>query len=129
MSETKTIGLFRHAKDVRSFEPGQTIFKTGEPPDVMYVVQEGEIEITFEGTVVETLGSGNIFGEMSLINDEPRSATATSKTASKVVPVDLRHFMFLVEETPYFAVQVMKIMASRIRQMLPRLTKAASATP
>jgi CRP/FNR family transcriptional regulator, cyclic AMP receptor protein len=121
MSESQKIGLFRHAKDVKVYEPGQTIFKLGEPPDLMYVVQEGEVEIVYEGNPVEVLGPGDMFGEMSLISDEPRSATAVAKTLRKLVPIDLKRFIFLVEETPYFAVQVMKVMASRIRRMLPRL--------
>jgi CRP-like cAMP-binding protein len=62
---------------------------------------------------------------MSLISDEPRGATAITKGETRVVPIDLRRFMFLVEETPYFAVQVMKVLAARIKKMLPRLEAGA----
>ena len=119
--ESKRIGIFRSATETRHFLSGEMIFKEGDPADVMYVVQSGEVEVSHQGRLVETLGEGNIFGEMSLINEEPRSATTVAKTECRLVPIDLKRFMFLVEETPYFAVQVMKIMASRIRKMLPRL--------
>lgn len=128
MSESQRIGLFRHAPDARSFSDGDVIFKEGDTPDVMYVVQSGEVEILHHGVLVETLDEGNIFGEMSLINDDPRAATAKARGDVRLVPIDLRRFMFLVEETPYFAVQVMKVLASRIRRMLPRL-EAGAARP
>src|SRR5262245_13538394 len=119
--ESKKIGIFRNATDAVQFSPGQIIFKEGDPATLMYVVQSGEVEITHKKILIETLVEGNIFGEMSLISEEPRIATATAKTAVRLVPIDLKRFMFLVEETPYFAVQVMKILSSRIRKMLPRL--------
>jgi CRP-like cAMP-binding protein len=122
--ESQRIGIFRSAKDTLPFKAGQTIFKEGDHPDVMYVVQAGEIEVFHRGQLIETLGEGNIFGEMSLISDEPRSATTIAKDDVRVVPIDLKRFMFLVEETPYFAVQVMKIMSSRLRKMLARLEPA-----
>jgi CRP/FNR family cyclic AMP-dependent transcriptional regulator len=122
--ESEKIGIFRNASDVRKFSPGDTVFKEGDPADVMYVVQAGEVEVTHQGKWVENLGEGNIFGEMSLINEEPRAATIRAKTEVRLVPIDLKHFMFMVEETPYFAVQVMRIMSSRIRKMLQRLDNA-----
>jgi CRP-like cAMP-binding protein len=124
--ESKKIGIFRNATDIRHFLSGEMIFKEGDPADVMYVVQSGEVEVSHKGCMVETLGEGNIFGEMSLINEEPRSATAVARTEVRLVPIDLKRFMFLVEETPYFAIQVMRIMASRIRKMLPRLEGVGS---
>ena len=119
--ESKRIGIFRNAKETLSFSPGQAIFKEGDKADVMYVVQAGEVEVRYNGHSIETLGEGNIFGEMSLISEEPRAATVIALTECRVVPIDLKRFMFLVEETPYFAVQVMKIMSSRIRKMLDRI--------
>jgi CRP-like cAMP-binding protein len=119
--ESKKIGLFRNAKDALPYAPGQTIFKEGDPADQMYVIQTGEVEVRYHGHQIETLGEGNIFGEMSLISEEPRAATVVALTDVRLVPIDLKRFMFLVEETPYFAVQVMRIMSSRIRKMLARM--------
>jgi hypothetical protein len=122
--ESKKIGLFRNAKDALTFKAGQTIFKEGDHADVMYVIQSGEVEVRYNGHQIETLGEGNIFGEMSLISDEPRAATVSALTDARIVPIDLKRFMFLVEETPYFAVQVMRIMSSRIKKMLAKIEPA-----
>jgi CRP-like cAMP-binding protein len=118
---TQKIGIFRHATDLRTFKAGDTIFREGDTADVMYVVQAGELDVVYSGKVVEKLTDGDLFGEMSLISEEPRSATVVARTDCRLVPIDLKGFMFLVEETPYFAVQVMRIMSSRIRNLLPRL--------
>ena len=122
--ESKKIGLFRNAKDAIPFAPGQTIFKEGDHADRMFVIQAGEVEVRYNGHSIETLGEGNIFGEMSLISDEPRAATVVALTEVRLVPIDLKRFMFLVEETPYFAVQVMRIMSARIKKMLARIEPA-----
>lgn len=122
--ESKKIGLFRSAKDAIAFTAGQTVFKEGDHADLMYVVQTGEVDVFYKGQLLETLGEGNIFGEMSLISEEPRVATVVAKTDARIVPVDLKRFMFLVEETPYFAVQVMRILSSRLKKMLGKLEPA-----
>jgi len=113
-----TIGIFKHSPDFKTVKPGEIVFREGDPGDLMYVILSGEIEITFRGKTVETLKEGQIFGELALVDDRPRSATATAKSDARIVPVDEKRFTFLVEETPYFAVQVMRIMAARIRMML-----------
>ena len=118
--ESKKIGLFRNAKEVLTFAPGQTVYKEGDWGDLMYVIQSGELAVQRNGQRLETLGEGNIFGEMSLINEEPRQVTIVALTECRLVPIDLKHFMFLVEETPYFAVQVMRIMSSRIRKLMEK---------
>jgi CRP-like cAMP-binding protein len=66
--------------------------------------------------VVEEVGPGGILGEMALIDTEPRSATATARTDSRVVRVDQKQFTFLVHEHPTFALQVMRVMAGRLRK-------------
>jgi CRP-like cAMP-binding protein len=66
---------------------------------------------------VETVGEGGIIGEMGLIDRGPRSATAIAKTDCKLVPLNEQRFTFMVQETPNFALQVMRIMADRLRRM------------
>jgi CRP/FNR family cyclic AMP-dependent transcriptional regulator len=84
---------------------------------MMYVVKEGEVEVIVNGKVVDTIGPGGILGEMALIDKQPRSATATAKTDCKLVSVDEQRFQRLVQQTPHFAIQVMRVMAQRLRQM------------
>ena len=59
---------------------------------------------------------GGLFGEMAVIDREPRSATAVTATDAELVAIDKRRFWFLVQETPYFAEIVMRTMAARIRR-------------
>jgi len=110
------ISLFRRAPNQRQLEPGEVLFREGDHGDLMFAVVEGSLELSCAGRVVEEVGPGGIAGEMGLIDSEPRSATATAKTATVVAPVDKRQFTFLVQEHPTFALLVMQVMAERLRR-------------
>ena len=109
------IDLFR-LQPGEEYAPGTVIFRQGDPGDEMYVVQEGQVEIRLGDEVVETLGPGEIFGELALIDDQPRSATAVAVTASRLAAVPEARFHFMVQQTPRFALQVMRVMAERLRR-------------
>ncbi len=113
------VNLFRNSKNAVAFEPGQVIFREGEPGDSMFIVLEGEVEIRVRDKVIDTSGPGGIIGEMALVDNSPRSATAAAKTACKVVPVNEKQFNFMVQETPHFAITVMRVMCGRLRQRFP----------
>jgi CRP-like cAMP-binding protein len=115
----EALALFRHATDSVSFAPGEVIFEVGTPGDCMYVVIEGEVGIVSGGRTIETTGPGGILGEMSLIDRSPRSATAIAHTACRLVPIDEKRFQFLVGQTPFFALQVMRVMCARLRRWTP----------
>jgi CRP-like cAMP-binding protein len=114
---TATIGLFRNATDCEFFSAGQVIFQEGQPGDVMYAVTEGEVDILIHDKVINTVGPGDILGEMALIDTKPRSATAIARTDCKLVPISEKRFTFLVQQTPHFALQVMRVMADRLRHI------------
>ncbi len=114
------LNLFYEAQDYYTFEAGQIIFEQGDPSDFMYGIVEGDVEIRAGGEVVETISDGSVFGEMALIDDEPRSATAVAKTACKVVEVDAPAFHELIALHPDFALDVMKLMAHRMRRHLSK---------
>ena len=82
------LNLFKFAKEQASFPAGEVIIREGEPGDVMYIIMEGEVEISHNGHIVETVGPGGIIGEMALIDDKARSATVTAKANSRLVVVD-----------------------------------------
>ena len=83
----------------------------------MYVLLEGEIDISLGDLVLEAAGPGALIGEMALIDDSPRTANAVAKTACRLAQIDRRRFHFLVQQTPHFATHVMKTLADRLRHM------------
>src|SRR6185295_13015340 len=109
--------LFQNSKDAQSYASGTQIFGEGETGGHMYFVVDGSVEIAVHGKVVETVGSGAMIGEMALIDHLPRSATARAVTDAKLVAIDQRRFLFLVQGPPFFAIHVMKVMADRLRRM------------
>jgi len=112
-----TINLFRNVTDLQHFNAGQAIFQAGEEGRIMFAIVEGEVEIRVGGKIMEVCGVGGIIWEMALIDRHPRSATALAKTDCKLAPVDEKRFLFLVQQTPMFALQVMQIMTERLRHM------------
>jgi CRP/FNR family transcriptional regulator, cyclic AMP receptor protein len=106
-------------QESESFAKGDIIFRSGEPADRMYVVAEGEVEISIGDHVVEVLGPETIFGEMALVTKEPRSATARARTDCRVVEIPERRFLFLTQQTPHFALDVMRVIAQRLRHRDP----------
>jgi CRP-like cAMP-binding protein len=111
-----SIGIFRHAEDYETYSAGETIFREGDPCGSMYVIQQGEVDVVVNGRVVETVGPDGIFGEMALVDASLRSATAVAKTDARVVPLDEQKFMSHVLRTPFFALQVMRVLAHRLRE-------------
>ena len=95
---------------------GATIFTCNDPGDVMYLVKSGEVDIIVNRRTVETVVPGDILGEMALIDKGPRSADARAKTDCELQPITQRQFTFMVQETPFFALEVMRTMSRRLRR-------------
>lgn len=116
-----TIDIFRNETDTLAVEAGQAVFNEGDAGDTMYVVIEGEVELLVKGRLVETLGPGGVLGEMALLDNVPRSAGAITKTPCRLVAINEKRFRFLVQQTPNFALQLMRVIADRLRRMDQRL--------
>jgi CRP-like cAMP-binding protein len=107
--------LFHHATDLQLLPAGQTLFKEGETGDLMYVLMTGTAEIIVRGRMMESAGPGALLGEMAMIDDAPRSATVLAKNDCTLLPISRDRFNFLVQQTPNFALHVMRRMADRLR--------------
>ena len=114
------LDFFRNEEGGLQFEAGQTVFQEADMGSEMYVVLEGEIELRIGGNIVETLGPGEPFGEMALIDQAPRVATAIAKTPCRLLAIPEKRFLFLVSAMPHFSLQIMKVMADRLRTMNAR---------
>jgi CRP/FNR family transcriptional regulator, cyclic AMP receptor protein len=99
----------------RFVKAGGIIFREGDAATELFVIKSGQVRIQLGNRTLTELGADSIFGEMALIDNEPRSATAIAITDVEIVPVGERQFLFLVGQTPYFALKVMRVLARRRR--------------
>ncbi len=99
---------------------GSSIFLAGDAGTAMYIVREGTVDIRVAEDLLEKVGPGGLIGEMTLVDDGPRSASAFAATECELIPIDRRRFLYLVQETPTFALEVMRVFADRLRRMNDR---------
>ena len=96
-------------------KPGETIFREGDPAKELYVIQSGRVEIQVGNRLLDTLETNDLFGEMALIDGAVRSATAVAKTDVVLVPMSKKDFLTLVSRAPSFALDIMAMLARRLR--------------
>jgi CRP/FNR family transcriptional regulator, cyclic AMP receptor protein len=107
-------GVFVRANEIRTYAPGEVIFAEGDASAQMLGVVSGAVELRKDG---EPVVVGATFGEMGIISKAPRSLEAIAAEESEIAMIDERTFLFMVQETPMFALQVMPSLAERIRQL------------
>ena len=101
--------------ETRFFKAGSTIFREGDEARELFVIKSGHVRIQLGNRTLTELSANDIFGEMALIDSEPRSATAVAVTDVELVAVTEKQFLFLVSQTPYFALKMMRVLAQRLR--------------
>jgi len=115
----KVSGVFRNADATIDVADGEIVFEQGDAGAEMYGIVEGAVELTSNGRVVAKLGPDDVFGELAIIDGSPRMATARAVAPTQLAAIDRRRFLFLVHETPTFAIQVMTALAERLRALPP----------
>ncbi len=116
--------LFDLETNTTNLAAGETLFKVGDAPDGMYVLLEGAMDVIIGETVVEHSVRGAILGELAIIDHSPRVATIVAREASRLAKIDQRRFTFLIQQNPFFATHVMKVLADRLRRMDQLVEKA-----
>ncbi|WP_293177872.1 Crp/Fnr family transcriptional regulator [Oceanithermus sp.] len=104
------------------YRPGQTIFEAGDPGHALYLIRSGRVKISHcnldgKEKVLAYLNPGEIFGEMSLVDEEPRSATATAVDEVTLHALYLEEYWGLVRRYPQVAHNLARILARRLREM------------
>ena len=119
MSEpVKTVEIFQKSSSPLTYVAGQTIFEEGETGSVMYGIIQGEVDLVVDGKVVETITAGDVFGEGALVQPEhDRASTAIAKTDCIIACLDRERFLFAIENTPMFAIDVLRSYSNRARRL------------
>lgn len=112
-----TLAIFQKQPDPQVFSSGQVIFEEGQPGDYMYGIVEGTVDLLINGKVVETIAAGGLFGTGVLIGVATRNYTAIAQTDCQLAYIDEKRFLFAVQETPMFALNVMRSYAERLNRL------------
>jgi CRP/FNR family transcriptional regulator, cyclic AMP receptor protein len=118
-------------KCINEFDVGHVIFEEGSTGRELYVVLDGQVEIAkVDGpnkTVIVTLGKGEFFGEMAVIDGSSRSATAIAAAPNtRVMRINHARFVYLVSQQPAFALMIMDALSKRLRVSNERSFRAAA---
>ena len=108
-------GLFINAPNHRAVAAGESIYREGDVGTHMFGVVSGTVELRKGSVVVATLGPNDVFGERALIDHLPRNLHAVATLDTVLAEIDQRLFLFLVHETPMFALGIMGALAARLR--------------
>jgi F420-non-reducing hydrogenase small subunit len=125
-AQMKAADLLVDRKECIWIEPDEVIFRQGDQGHSMYIIVEGEVEISqgedIEKHVFATLGPGEFFGEMSLITSQPRTADATAVKRSLILPIKRDEFLTRIQAEPALAVYILQGLILRLRMMLVALS-------
>jgi len=115
------VGRSLYQKSMKSYEPGQVIFSEGEPGDEMFIIIEGAVEIRKRTSMstsktLTTFKPGDIFGEMAIIENKPRSATAVATKAGRMLALNEAMFLAMIERNPDFARKMILVLSERLRK-------------
>ena len=112
--------------EAESYEANTTIFSKGDTGTCMYIINEGNIKIHDENTIFAKLSNRNFFGELALLDPEPRSASATTITDSLLLKLEQDAFFELMTERAEMAKGILKVLTRRIRSMNDQLIELKS---
>ena len=127
----------RTSRHLVTYRDGEHIFRQGEPGEEMFIIQDGEVEIVFEGEdgdVIQlaTLERGDFFGEMSLLESQPRSATVRAVGPTKLLAIRSGELLMKIRRDPTFAFELLQRMSGRIRVLdeeIARLSSQSGSQP
>ena len=123
--------FFKSAGKPESFEAGAILFAEDDKGGLfkspkMYVLIVGEVEMVAQNQVIGSVRAGETFGEMAVIAQAPRTATAKAKTQCTVIGLDEKQYQQALQQKPEFALMLMSIMNNRLRSTITRLRASGS---
>ena len=107
----------------QSYAPGQIIVTEGTPGHAFYAVVSGRVEILRDGRSLGAFGPGDFFGEMSLLDQAPRSATIRAIEPTTCLMLSSWDFKALLEKHPSIAIKLLEVLSRRLRVADERLSR------
>jgi CRP-like cAMP-binding protein len=115
-SDEALYALLARAGETKRVPAGEVVFEKGSQGETMFIVSSGSVALSDGERTFDAVQAPGLFGEMALIESQPRALTAVAESDAELVEIPARTFWVLVNETPYFAQLVMRVMAQRLRR-------------
>jgi len=109
--------IFRNESTRQTFAPGDVLIREGETNDKMFVILSGNLEVRVGGRRVAELAEGNVFGELSMIDQEPASGDVVALSAGEFVTLDERRFLAVAAQNPFFTMGLLRLLSAKLRAM------------
>lgn len=97
---------------------GSTFIRAGEKGNELFILIDGEVEIYTAHKTIARLGPGSCIGELSIIDEEPRSASVKTVRDSRLISISRRDFLLTLKENPGISINVMQVITRRLREMI-----------
>jgi CRP-like cAMP-binding protein len=122
--------LLCFSADRLRFDAGQVIFNAGDVGDSAYIIIEGTVEISVPTPsgpiIINNMGKNDLLGEIAIVGDVPRTATAKALTKLETLKISKELFMKIVRENPDAAMELIRILAARLASTTSQLTRTKS---
>jgi CRP-like cAMP-binding protein len=113
----RVLDLFRSWKNIESLDTGAVVFSHSDPAESLYVVLDGEVELTVRGAVLATESKGSIIGEMAMLDSAPNNARAVVTKPARLARIAKAEIPGLISRSPEFSMQLMMVLANRLRNL------------
>jgi CRP-like cAMP-binding protein len=122
----KTVSIFEHTPnqilemialllEETEIKAGETLFEKGESGDSLYMIVKGKVRVHDEGRTLNYLGAGDVFGEMALLDPQPRSASVVAEQDTRLLHLDQKHFIQLLIKRGEVGLGIMRVLTAHLR--------------
>ncbi len=111
----------------RTFAAGEVMFRQGDTSNALYVILKGEVQVDRDGRMLDVLGENECVGEMGVLDNQPRAATARAVGEVKTLEIAASDFEDLREIAPGLAEGIIRVLVGRVRDMLAQMPRVATS--
>lgn len=111
-----------------TYDAGQPLVKVGDAADAAYVIIEGTVEVSVGPLVISTSGANEIIGEIGIFGDVPRTATVTATSRVEALKISKELFINIIRQNPDAALEVLRVLATRLANTTRQLTRTVTGT-
>jgi len=109
--------IFKTEPTRQTFTAGDVLIREGEANEMMFIILSGELEVRVAGKVVATLKEGDLFGELSMIDQEPASGDVVAVNEGEFVSLNEKRFVSVSQQNPFFMMGILRAVTAKLRAM------------